>query len=577
MHVVATAGHVDHGKSTLVRALTGMEPDRWAEERRRGMTIDLGFAWTTLPSGADVAFVDVPGHERFLTNMLAGVGSVPAAIVVVAADEGWMPQTAEHVAALDALRVRHLLLVVTKTDLADPTAVIGDVRDRLTGPGRGHVEAVAVNAVGTGLDGVRAALDRLVATLPAADPEAPVRLWVDRAFTISGAGTVVTGTLPAGRVRVGDELELWPAGRRVAVRAVQSRKTGADEVCGVARVALNLRAVDRDEVERGMALTTPAAWAAVDLVDVLLDADRALPTDVVAHLGAAAEPAQLRPLGGRAARLRLRHRLPMHVGDRLLLRHPASRAIAGAVVADVSPTPLSRRGDAAKLAASLTVPATADDELARRGVVTVADLVAAGFREPPSQGHRVGQRWVAQPLWERWLVDLPAAVRAQADPATGDVPLDAVRALLGLPDAEVVAALVAASPALVSTEGRARHRDSRAEVPAELLPLVERLQRDPFDAPTGMEVRALGGDALAAAVRLGLVRHLGGGVYVGPAAPDQARELLATLPEPFAVSAATQALGASRRVVVPLLEHLDAARQTRRLPDGTRVWLAVRR
>src|SRR5581483_1351493 len=141
VHVIATAGHVDHGKSTLVRALTGMEPDRWAEERRRGMTIDLGFAWTTLPSGATVAFVDVPGHERFVPNMLAGVGPVPAALVVVAADEGWMPQTEEHVAALDALQVRHALLAVTRCDLADPAEATKDALVRLAKTSVGNVDA----------------------------------------------------------------------------------------------------------------------------------------------------------------------------------------------------------------------------------------------------------------------------------------------------------------------------------------------------------------------------------------------------------------------------------------------------
>src|SRR5690242_5740711 len=185
VHVIATAGHVDHGKSTLVRRLTGMEPDRWAEERRRGMTIDLGFAWTGLPSGATVAFVDVPGHERFVPNMLAGIGPVPAAMIVVAADEGWMPQSAEHLAALNALDVRHGLLVVTRSDLAEPEAAIELAQEEIAGSSLGDVEAVAVSAVtGAGLDDLRAALDRLVARLPAPDAEAPVRLWIDRVFTV---------------------------------------------------------------------------------------------------------------------------------------------------------------------------------------------------------------------------------------------------------------------------------------------------------------------------------------------------------------------------------------------------------
>ena len=220
MHVIATAGHVDHGKSTLVRALTGMEPDRWAEERRRGMTIDLGFAWTVLPQGEQVAFVDVPGHERFVTNMLAGLGPVPAVMFVVAADEGWMPQSAEHLAAVDALQIEHGLLVITRADLADPGVATELAVAELAGTSLAAVECVAVSGrSGAGLNELRSALGRLVARLPAPDVAAPVRLWIDRIFSISGSGTVVTGTLPAGTVSEGDELELVPLGRREIGRA----------------------------------------------------------------------------------------------------------------------------------------------------------------------------------------------------------------------------------------------------------------------------------------------------------------------------------------------------------------------
>ena len=225
MFVVATAGHVDHGKSTLVRALTGMEPDRLDEERRRGMTIELGFAWTALPSGAVLAFVDVPGHRRFVPTMLAGVGPVPAALVVVAADEGWMPQSAEHLAALDALGVEHGLLAVTRSDLADPGPALARATAEIAATSLGTVDAVAVSGrTGAGLDDLRAALDRLVARLPAPDTGAPVRLWVDRCFTIRGSGTVVTGTLGAGTVRVDDELEAVAGDgtARVRVRGLES-------------------------------------------------------------------------------------------------------------------------------------------------------------------------------------------------------------------------------------------------------------------------------------------------------------------------------------------------------------------
>ena len=288
MHVIATAGHVDHGKSTLVRALTGMEPDRWAEERRRGMTIDLGFAWTALPSGEVVAFVDVSGHERFVPNMLAGVGPAPAALVAVAADEGWMPQSAEHLAALDALGVRHGLLVVTRTDLADPGGAAARARAEIAATSLGRVETVPVGAAtGDGPDALRAALDRLVARLPAPDAAAPVRLWVDRSFTIRGSGTVVTGTLGAGQASLGDELELAGTGRTVRVRGMQALGESVPSVTAVARVALNLRGVDRQQLRRGDALLTPGRFEVTDLIDVRLHGDpvTALPATVTMHVG----------------------------------------------------------------------------------------------------------------------------------------------------------------------------------------------------------------------------------------------------------------------------------------------------
>ena len=348
MHVVATAGHVDHGKSTLVRALTGMEPDRWAEERRRGMTIDLGYAWTDLPSGATLAFVDVPGHERFVPNMLAGVGPVPAAMLVVGADEGWMPQSAEHLAALDALGVTHGLLVVTRSDLADPATAIRQAQERIAKTSLGTVEAVAVSgATGAGLDDLRAALDRLVAALPPADPDAPVRLWVDRAFTISGSGTVVTGTLGAGTLRAGDTLALGD--RDVRVKGLQSLGRPAERVAAVARVAVNLRNLPKDAVGRGDALLTPGAFRHTDLVDVRVHGDPVadLPATLVLHIGSAAVAVTVRPLGKDTARLRLQRALPLRIGDRALLRDPGRHHVAGGVTV-LDPLPHRRCAAAAR-------------------------------------------------------------------------------------------------------------------------------------------------------------------------------------------------------------------------------------
>src|SRR5215471_7925796 len=335
MHVIATAGHVDHGKSALLRALTGMEPDRWAEERRRGLTIDLGYAWMRLPSGESLAFVDVPGHARFVTNMLAGLGPVPAVLFVVAADGGWMPQSAEHLAAVDALGVRHGLLAVTRADLTDPGPATRQALAEIAKTSLGAVQAVAVSAVtGAGMDELRAGLARLVAELPGADPAAPVRLWIDRCFTIRGSGTVVTGTLPAGTVRNGQELLLTPSLQPVRVRGLQALGEPAERVTGVARVALNLRGVAAGVPERGMALIEPGRWTLTAELDVRITPAAAglpakFPPELLLHIGSARTTARLRflgedPDGAAYARLRLRDPLPLHVGDRVLLRDPGA-------------------------------------------------------------------------------------------------------------------------------------------------------------------------------------------------------------------------------------------------------------
>jgi selenocysteine-specific elongation factor len=567
MHVVATAGHVDHGKSTLVRALTGMEPDRWAEERRRGMTIDLGFAWTTLPSGVDLAFVDVPGHERFLTNMLAGVGPVPAVMFVVAADEGWRAQSDEHLRITDALGVRHAVVAVTKADRGDATAVAEDVVRRLDATTLRGAAVVAVSgATGDGLGELRAALDVMVGALPAPATDAPVRLWVDRAFTIRGAGTVVTGTLPAGTLHDGVELELAPIGRRVVVRGLESLKKQADVVTGSARVAVNLRGVDRDDVARGMALVAPGRWQLTDTLDVQCRDAEGLPRDVVVHVGAAAAPARSRRLGPGALRLQLAHPLPLHVGDRLLVRDPSRRMVVGVDVADLAPRPLRRRGEAAAVAAGLHVPVSGDEMVARKGVVPVDEVLRAGFAEPPTTARRADGWWVAQPRWDEWSRQVAAVT---AEPGVVDV--EALRRALDVPSAGVTRALVADLPGLTVEGGLVRAVDSAPTDPPEIVALVQRLATDPLAAPEAAEVAALDRAALGAASRQGRLLHLAGAIYVGPAAVDLALRRLRDLPAPFSVSEARQALGVSRRVTVPLLEHLDAGRRTRRLPDGTRI------
>jgi selenocysteine-specific elongation factor len=627
MYVVATAGHVDHGKSTLVRALTGMEPDRWAEERRRGMTIDLGYAWMTLPardsrpSGEMLAFVDVPGHERFVPNMLAGLGPVPAVMFVVAADGGWMPQSAEHLAAVDALGVRHGLLVITRSDLADPEPATRQARAEIARTSLGAVEAVPVSAVtGQGLDQLREALVRLVDSLSGRSETyghaAPVRLWIDRSFTIRGAGTVVTGTLPAGTVRNGQELVLAPTGRTVRVRGLEALGEPADEVSGVARVALNLRGIPAEVPARGMALIEPGRWTLTSELDVRVtpraaDPHPKFPPELLMHIGSARTQARVRLLGPDSvyARLRLKEPLPLHVGDRLILRDPgaAGLAIYGATVLDPFPPPLARRGAGAaavrELAAWPATP-TAADLLRRHKLLRGPQLAAAGVAVSPARGEPdpVAGDWLADPEHWAWLLaELPRAVAAfcAKDPLAPGMPAEAARAALDLPSRDLVAALAVGEVVLdgaylriftkqagAADESAPPGAASRSAQAGQLPPriadavgeVLDALADDPFAAPDTERLRALGLDAraLAAAARVGLLLRVADLIVLAPGADKAAAGVLAGLDQPFTTSQARQALRTSRRVAIPLLEYLDRARVTERLPGDLRRIRALR-
>ncbi len=734
MQVIATAVHVDHGKSTLARALTGMEPDRWAEERRRGLTIDLGFAWMDLPGGQRLAFVDVPGHERFIPNMLAGLGPVPAVMMVVAADGGWMPQSAEHLAAIDALGISRGLLVVTRAGLADPGPAERRAAAEIAATSLGAVQAVAVSAVtGAGLPELRGALARLVGGLPVPDPGAPVRLWVDRAFSIKGSGTVVTGTLPTGTVRTGDELLLTPSLRPVRVRAIESMDQPAGQVRGVARVALNLRGVARDIPARGMALVRPGRWTLTSIIDVRM-VPRAgapsLPRELIVHTGSARTPARVRVLGGGAgldaapgdavldpgdavlapgdavldpgdavlapgdavlapgdavldpgdavldpgdavlapgdavlapdeavlaadeavlaadeaaalpgqgpvsgapliARLTLRDPLPLHAGDRVLLRDPGAAGLfmLGATVLDVAPPPLRRRGAARAAAQDLARwpdPPGARDLLRRHGPLRTASLAAMGVTGAPEP---VAADWLAdEAFWAEARDRLAALVAEHAarDPLSLGVPIEAARAALSLPDRRLAEALAADAPGVTMTEGYLRPGrpaasaeparaapaqvpspvqvpgpspaqvpgpspaqvpgpspvqvpgPSPAQVPEPLARAVRALRSDlagdPFRAPEADRLRELGLDAraIAAAARAGLLLRVSEQVVLAPGADADASAVLAGLPQPFTTAEARKALGTTRRVAIPLLEFLDRARITERLPGDRR-------
>ena len=363
MHVIGTAGHVDHGKSALVKALTGIDPDRLREEKEREMSIDLGFAWLTLPSGQEVGIVDVPGHEDFIKNMLAGVGGIELALLVVAADEGVMPQTREHLAILDLLGVTHGVVAITKVDLIEDLEWLElvqlDVEELLEGTSLASAPILPVSALtGEGLPKLVNALDKILSKLPPAPSSGRPRLPVDRVFTVAGFGTVVTGTLIGGPLSVGDEVEIVPPLLRARIRGLQTHKRPLKRAVPASRVAINLAGVDTNQLQRGDVVTTPGWLQPTQLIDVqvrlLEDAPQPLAHNapVVFFSGAAQTPARVRVLGQDAiepgstgyAQLRLSHPVALVAGDRFIIRRPSPAVtIGGGRVLDPHPRRRYRR------------------------------------------------------------------------------------------------------------------------------------------------------------------------------------------------------------------------------------------
>lgn len=360
MYVIGTAGHVDHGKSTLVKALTGIDPDRLPEEKERGMTVDLGFAWMTLPSGREVSIVDVPGHERFIKNMLAGVGAIDLALLIVAADESVMPQTREHLAILDLLQVRRAIVVITKTDLVDAELVElvkAEVEDSLEGTSFRGCPMVGVSAyTGAGLDALRTAADEILDQTEARRDLGRPRLPIDRSFSVSGFGTVVTGTLIDGALAVGQEVELATSGRRCRVRGLQSHKTKVDRTQPGVRLAVNLSGVSRSDIQRGEILTTPGWLRSTQRLDARLRMVRGAPhalrhnEGVTFHLFTSETTARVRLLDADSlapgsegwVQILLTDALPMVKGDFFVVRS-AEDTLGGGQVVDPNPRRRHRR------------------------------------------------------------------------------------------------------------------------------------------------------------------------------------------------------------------------------------------
>jgi selenocysteine-specific elongation factor len=345
MPIIGTAGHVDHGKSTLVRALTGMDPDRLEEEKRRGLTIDLGFAWVDV-DGHDIGFVDVPGHERFVKNMLAGVGAIDAALLVVAADSGWMPQTEEHAAVLDLLRIRRGVVAVTRVDLVDDDVrdlAVLEVHERVAGTGLETWPVIPVSApTGLGLDTLRRALvEALDAHAP--DEDRPFRMWIDRSFTVAGSGHVVTGSVASGDAAIGTDLEVLPQGLRVRVRGFQHHGRAVDHVKRGWRTAINLSG-DVDSIGRGDVIATPGSAAVTQRLVLSLTPARSV-GDIPdrgafhLHIGTSSSPVRVRRLRDRDVFVATGDRaIVASSGDGAILRDSGRRAVVGGgIVLDPSP------------------------------------------------------------------------------------------------------------------------------------------------------------------------------------------------------------------------------------------------
>jgi len=560
-HVVATAGHVDHGKSTLVTVLTGTDPDRLVEERRRGLTIDLGFAYTTLPSGHVVSFVDVPGHVRFLKNMLAGVGSVEAVLFVVAATEGWKPQSEEHLRILELTGVDRGVVALTKVaGLEDDwrSLVRLEVAERLAGSPLAGAPLVSVDAkTGEGLADLVRALDDVCTRAPLpADRHRP-RLWVDRSFAARGAGTVVTGTLVGGALAVGEEvLVLGDRPRPARIRGLQSHHRTEVSVPPGRRAALNLLGVAHSAIHRGDAVVRPGQWAPTRLLDATLSVLAALdhPVDrrgaYLAYIGSGEHPVRLRLLDrSRLApgetglvRLALPTALPLLPEDRYVLREAGrDETVGGGVVLDVQPV----------LPASRARPDTSIERVVReRGFVEVDELERlTGQRRPPD----VGGRWVADPdLRRREEQRLAESVEA-----AGDTGLD----LAALSERE--RALLRGLDAVEIVGGRA-HRRGTGPRDLGTHPYLAALEGSPFSPPPPDGVDR---HELRALIQAGLVVDCDGTLFAAravEAARERLADLLAGTPDGVTVATLRDALGTSRKYTLALLEYFDATGVTRR-------------
>ncbi|MGK0273699.1 MAG: selenocysteine-specific elongation factor [Ilumatobacter sp.] len=561
MTVIATAGHVDHGKSSLVQSLTGTDPDRLEEEKRRGLTIDLGFAHTVLPSGAELSFIDVPGHVKFLRNMLAGVGGVTACVFVVAATEGWKPQSEEHLRILELLGIENGIIALTKVDLVDDEwleLAELEVAEHVAGTFLEGAPMLAVSSItGVGMDAMRVALDALIArSAEAADRKRP-RLWLDRVFAAKGSGTVGTGTLVGGTLRNDQLVSIEPGGHSARVRTIQTAGQTVETIGAGNRVAVNLAGVDHNDLKRGDAVIEPDRWRLTSRFDASLRVLDALDHEVsrrgayVAYIGSGEYSVKLRVLGVEelspggtgAVRLFLPAAVPLLPGDRFVLRESGrDETIGGGEVLDIDPV----------LRASRAAPDRSIDRLvSERGWLTVDEIEQlTGEVVDPVIGEWVTSAESLAELTETVIARVEEAGPAGVDLAAFD---DRERAILSTAEEVVV------------TAGLVQPAD--AIDPYEDHPVLAELLDGGFMPPSLADVDR---NDLRELVRRGhVIQRDGIGFHRDAieAAGYVAAELLAEHADGFTVAQFRDATGASRKFVLPLVAELDARGVTRRRED----------
>jgi selenocysteine-specific elongation factor len=636
VRVIGTAGHVDHGKSTLVKALTGIDPDRLKEEKQREMTIDLGFAWLTLPSGEQVGVVDVPGHQDFIKNMLAGVGGIEAVLFIIAADESVMPQTREHLAILDLLKVPTGVVALTKVDLAESEEwvelVETEVMEVVEGTVLDGAPIVPVSATtGRGLDRLLETLDQVLAEIPQREDRGRPRLSVDRVFSVAGFGTVVTGTLIDGKLRVGQEVAVLPAGLKARIRGLQTHKHKIDVAVPASRVAVNLTGVNRDELRRGDVITVPGWLEPTQLVDVRLDylsdAPRELRhnQEVEFFSGAAEVMAHARLLGTRSlapgqsgwVQLRLAERVPLIKGDRFIIRQPSpSVTIGGGVVVDPLPrrrhrrfrpeviqrlemlahgTPgdlllevLDRRGPmpARTLIADASLPSETAAEVLHQLLQEeqvfllspASTQVEKNLKSSPAPN--LEQVYVASPAgWATLLSRLAGEVAEfhRAQPLRRGMPREALKSRLKLETRLFNEAVTRAAVegALVEGENIIRLPEHSVQFSPEQQEAIDRLLRDfrraPYTTPSYKDsVAAVGEDVVLALIETGQLVRLSSDVLLVSETYD---ELVAWVRNYVSehgsvnVAQVRDAFDTSRKYALALLEYLDDQRVTKRVGD----------